>query len=127
MEDFAGPGPCRQQRVIAELFRVPVSGALFVVSVDLGDRGVDIDHQRLGRCGAGTESPNSLQHTIRNSVELADMTERERPKERPDRRGCHDPERQHPLCRPRPQHVYMIDVGCASDHRAHQRQNFPAR
>jgi hypothetical protein len=47
MDDFTGPSPGREQRVIAELFGVSVRGALFVVPVDLGDGGVDIDHQRF--------------------------------------------------------------------------------
>ena len=55
------------------------------------------------------------------------MTEREGPQERPQRRGSHHPERQHPLRRTRTQHVGMIDMRTARDDRVHQRQDLAAR
>ena len=51
-EHFAGVGACGQQRVIAQHLGVAVRGAALVLAVDLTDRGVQIDRQRLvaGAC-----------------------------------------------------------------------------
>ena len=60
MEDLTGPGPRREQRVVAELFRVAVRGALFVMAVDRRDRRVDIDHEILTRRRAATQVPRTF-------------------------------------------------------------------
>jgi hypothetical protein len=115
MKDLTGPGAGREQRVIAEDLGVAVRGALFVMAVNLRDRRIDIDHEILARRGPATQVPHPFQDPVRDGIELADMTERERPQERPDRRRGHHPQRQHPLRRPRPQDVDVINVSRPSD------------
>lgn len=77
MQNFAGLGSGSDDRVVAELFGVPVRGALFLFSVNLRDGRVDIDHERLTGAWSGAESPDALQYTVGDGVELADVTERE--------------------------------------------------
>ena len=55
------------------------------------------------------------------------MPERERPQERPQRRGRHHPERQHLAGRPRSKLVGVIDVRAASKDRRDQRQHLASR
>jgi hypothetical protein len=114
------------ERVVAELAGVAVSGALFGVTVDLADRGVEIDHQRIV-AGSGAEFPRPGQQPGCNGVELADEPERESAQERADRRGCHHLERQHRLGRARPDHIGVVDVGGPGEHRRDQRAHLPAR
>ena len=80
-------------RVVSELARVPVSGTLLVATDDFADRRIDIDHQAAGR--GDTRPRGALERFAVNTFELADVTERERPQERPDRRWCHHPMTEH--------------------------------
>ena len=126
MEHFAAVGPGRQDRVVAELLGVAEPGALLGVTIDFADRRVDIDHQPC-RAGAGTERPRSGDDLGGRRFELADMTERERSQERPQRRGGHHPMRQHRTAGAGPQHVGVIDVGCPGDHGVDQGEHLAAR
>ena len=121
-QDLAGPRAGRHQRVIAEPFRVAVRGALFVFAVNLTDRRVQIHDQRPV-AGAGASGPRPPERSAQHGVELADVTERERPQEAAHCGGGHHLERQHPLGCPGPQHVDVIDVGRPGEHRRDQRQH----
>ena len=68
-------------RVVSELARVPVSGTLLVATDDFADRRIDIDHQADGR--GDTRHRGALERFAVHSFESADVTERERPQERP--------------------------------------------
>ena len=48
MHDLAGPADRGQERVIAQHLRVAVAGALFGLSGDFTDRGIDINHHTCG-------------------------------------------------------------------------------
>ena len=90
VQHLAGVGTDSQDRVVPELPGVPVSGALFVVAVDLADETVDVDHQRqLTRAWPGL--PHPRERLVKDVVELADMPERERPQECPEGRWRHHP------------------------------------
>ena len=69
MKDLTGPGPGREQRVVAELFGVAVRGALLRVAMDLTHGGIEIDHHVRGT-GPGACSPRVGQQSCRNSVKL---------------------------------------------------------
>ena len=112
--------------MIAELFGVSVGGALLVVAIDLTNRGVQIDHQRFSS-GTGAEVPHPSQHPRHDGIELADVTKRERPQKRSNRRRCSDFEWQHPTRCSCSQHVDMINVGSARHHRRYHRQDLAAR
>ena len=103
-----------------------VRGSLFLFAVDLADRGARIDHQRR-LAGARAQSPGARQSARQHRFELADVTERERPQERPDRRGRRRLESQHPPGAPGAQHPDMIDMSAARDHRGDHRENLRAR
>ena len=90
------------------------------------DRGVDVDRQRL-HTRSDTKPPCPLEGLADDGFELADMTERERPQERPDRRGGHHSMTEHPGRRPGTQDVGMIDVRSARDHRMHEGQHLAPR
>ena len=77
--------------------------------------------------GPAPASPRLRQQSGGDGVELADEPERERAQERPDRRWGHHLERQHRLGRTRTQHVDVIDVGSAGDHRCDQSADLAAR
>ena len=94
MHDLTGVGACCQNRVIAERFGVAVSGTLLGFAVNLADRGIDVDHQ-LTPSGRHRAAHARCEGVPVDRFELADMTERERPKERPDRRRGHHPMTQH--------------------------------
>jgi hypothetical protein len=126
MQHLAGVGSTGQDGVVAQRLRVAERGALLVVPLDFADGGVDVDHQPSG-AGAGAQRPRSAQHLADDGFELADVTEREGPQERAQRRGCHDPVRQHAGGVPRAQHIGVVDVGATHDHRVHQRQHLAAR
>ncbi len=96
---------------------------MFGFAVDLGDGRVEIDHQLLTLDRAGSDCPCVGQQATVHSVELADMTERERPQECADRRRCQRHEPQHLPSRPRPQPVQRINVGCTGDHAHHDRHH----
>ena len=103
-----------------------VRGALFLFAVDLADRGARIDHQRLV-AGARAQSPGARQGARQHRFELADVTERERPQERPHRRGRHRAESQHPPGAPGAQHPDMIDVSGPCEHRGDHGADLGAR
>ena len=84
-----------EQWVEAEDFGVTVRGALFLFAVHLGHGRVEVDHQVFVGFGSRTRGPRVGQHPADDLVELADMAERERAEERPDRRGCQRVEPQH--------------------------------
>jgi len=97
-ENLTGPGTGRDQRVISQHARVTIRGALLGFAVHLCDRRVEIDHQVLTLTGSGARRPRVGQQAAAHSVELADMAERERPEERPERRRCQRSEPQHLGC-----------------------------
>jgi len=74
MQDLAGIGARREDRVVAELVRVAVARALLGVTVDLADETVDVDHQPP-HARAGARLPRALERLRQDSVELADMPE----------------------------------------------------
>ncbi len=73
------------------------------------------------------QSPGARQSARQHRFELADVTERERPPQRPDRRGRHRAESQHPPGAPGAQHPDMIDVSAAREHRGDHRADLGAR
>ena len=103
-----------------------VRGALFLFAVDLADRGVQIDRQRR-TARACSQLPCASQRARQHRFELADVTERDRAQERPDRRGRHRLESQHPPGAAGTQHLDVIDVGGAREHRRYHRENLRAR
>ena len=76
------------RRVIAQHLGVAVRGAALVLAVDLADRGVQIDRQRLV-AGACAQSPGTRERAHQHRFELAGVAEREGPQERPHRGGRH--------------------------------------
>ena len=125
-EHLAGVGACGQQRMIAEHFGVAVRGALLVLAVDLTDRGVQIDHQRP-RAGARSQPPRPRQGARPHSVELAGVTEREGPQERPHRGRRHRLEPQHRAGAARAQHPDVINMGGTGEHRGDHGEDLRAR
>jgi len=88
--------------------------------VGLADGVVDIDEthlpdpgQQRGLRGQPGQEPGG------DRVELADVTEGERPQERAHRRGCPDPAEQ-PAHPPVAEQVQVGDAFCAGDHPRHQ-------
>ena len=126
MEDLTGPGPGREHRVVAQHPRVAEGGALLRVAVDLTDRGVHVDRHRPA-LRPGARRPGPPDRLGDHRVELADMPERERSQERPQRRGGHHPERQHRLGSAGAETVRVIDVGSSGQDRGHQRQHLATR
>src|SRR5688572_27849774 len=110
MQDLAGVGARRQDRVVAELAGVAVAGALLGVPIDLSDERVDVDHQpRRARSGARLpRARRSAWLSTRSSWRT--MAERERAQKRPERRGRHRPMPKDRLGPPRPEHVAVIDA-----------------
>lgn len=78
MEHLTGISPRREQRVIPEPAGVAVRGAVLGLAVHLTDRRVHVDRHRLGG-GPGTASPGTADRLGDHLVELADVTEGERP------------------------------------------------
>jgi len=72
MEDLAGVGACREERVIAELARVAVSGTLFVFADHLTDRRIDVDNQLDNRRDTGC--PPAFGCLTVDRYQLADVT-----------------------------------------------------
>ena len=71
-----------------------------------------------GRTGA--RLPRARERAIENVVELADVPERERAQERPERRWRHHPMPEQQTRGPGAQHVHLIDPVRASKHPVHQ-------
>jgi hypothetical protein len=97
-----------------------------VMAVDLADGGVHIHHQRPV-AGAGTRRPRPGKELAGHLVELADVAERKRPQERPDRRGGHDPMAKHRLGGPAAQQLHVIDAVPAGDHGVDQGEQLASR
>jgi len=112
--------------VIPELLGVPVAGALLLLAADLADEAVDIDHQR-SLSGAGARLPRPRERDIEDSVELADMPERERTQKRPERGRRHHPVPEDQARAPGSEHVHVIDAVRPGEHPVHQRHHLTAR
>jgi len=117
----------RDQRVQALHPGVAEPGALLGVAVGRPDRVVDIDVGELVRTGQQRAAVGQFaEHAGGDAIELADMTESERPQERPHRRGAPNPAEQpvHPAV---PQQVHVIDAVRASDHPRDQTRDLQVR
>jgi len=122
VEDLAGVGPGRNQRVLSEHARVAVSRALLLSAIDLLDGRVDVDGHRLfARTGA--ERPGPRQQLPAETIELADVPESEAPEERSQRGRRHHLVAQDPLRRTRPQHIAVVDALGAGDNGMNQRED----
>ncbi|HEV2070483.1 MAG TPA: hypothetical protein VGR26_11870 [Acidimicrobiales bacterium] len=82
--------------MVAEHPGVAERRPLLVVALDLAHGGVHIDHQP-GRARPGAQRPRPAHHLAHHRLELADMSEGERPQERAERRGRHHPMGHDPL------------------------------
>ena len=90
------------------------------------DRRVEVERHRLGS-RSGTEAPCSTDRLGDHRVELTDVSEGERTKERPERGRRHHLERQDLLRCPGAQPVGVIDMGRTGEDRRDEREHFPAR
>jgi hypothetical protein len=125
VEDLAGVGPGRKQRVVAEGAGVAVAGALLVVAVDLDDGGVDVDgHGTVTWAGAG--GPGVGEGLLADLVELAGVAEGERAQERPDRGRCQDAVAEHACGGATAQHVHIVDAVATDEHAVDQGQQLGA-
>jgi hypothetical protein len=115
-----------QDRVIPEQLRVPVGGALLQPPAHLADEAVHIDQQPL-LAWPGASPPRAHQRFSQQRIQLAYVTESERPQERPQRRGCRHPATQKPSRATRPQHLAVIDAVRAEHHREQQRHHLAPR
>ena len=70
--------------MISEPMRVAVAGALLLIAIDLADETVDVDDEPFST-RAGSGGPRPLKADRQDTVELADMTERERAQKRAQR------------------------------------------
>ena len=120
-----GRRDCGQECVQAADAGVSEPRALLLRPVDLDDRVINInEHHPVVR---GRRDDRSLtgevdQHSGCDGIELADVPESERAKERPQRRGRIDRREQlpHPAVT---QHRHVIDRIRARDHPGHQRSD----
>jgi hypothetical protein len=126
MEDLAGVGSGREDRVVAEDLGVAVCGALLGFAGHLADRGVHVDHHPVVS-RARSQLPRPGHDLADHRLELADMPEAERPQEDAQRGGGHHPMTQHPPGVPGAQDVGVVDVAGAGDKGVHQRQHLAAR
>ncbi len=120
------PGARGQDRVIAELLRIPVARTTLGLAAHLADGGVEVDDEPT-RPRARTEGPGPAKGFAEHPVELADVTEGERPQERSERGRCHHPMPQHRLRGPGAQHVGVVDMGPARRHGVHQGEHLAPR
>ena len=105
--------------MIPALVGVPVAGALLVIAIDLADERIDIDDEPIV-ARAGARRPRALEALSQHPVELADMPERERAQERPERRRRRHSMTEHRPGLARAQHVAVIDAVRPERHRGHQ-------
>jgi hypothetical protein len=126
VQRLVAAGAGRQQRVVAELTRVPVAGALLRVAVHLADERVEVEHQPP-LTGAGARLPRASQRLGQDAVELAHVPEGERAQERPQRRRGQHPVPEHQPGAAGAQDVTVGDRVGAQQHRVHQRQHLPPR
>ena len=96
------------------------------MAVDLADEGVDVDHQPRG-AGARARLPGAAQQLAEHAVELADMPERKRAQERPERRRCHRLVAEDRLGPASAQDLAVIDAVRAQQHRVHEREHLAPR
>jgi hypothetical protein len=126
VQHLAGVRPSRQQRVVAALAGVAERRPLLGAAVNLADEAVDIDDQApVARPGARRPCPP--ERLAEHAVELADVPERERAQERPERRRRCDRVTEDlagPACA---QDVAVVDAVRAQGHRRHQGHNLRAR
>jgi hypothetical protein len=94
--------------------------------VHLTDRGIQIDGQRLVARSSASR-PRPIQDRGEETIQLADVTERERAQERATRRRCHHPMPQHLVGGTRAQHINIVDAVTPNRHRREQRQDLAAR
>jgi hypothetical protein len=71
--------------VIPALVGVPIAGPLLVIAIDLADERINIHNEPIVAWSRACR-PRARQTVSQHSVELADVPERERPQERPERR-----------------------------------------
>src|SRR5215211_7121087 len=126
VQDLVGARARGQQRVVAELAGVAVAGALLGVAVDLAEEAVDVDHEAI-LARAGPRPPRAAKRLAEHPIELADVPERKRTQERPERRRGHRPMSEDRLGPPRSEHVAVIDAVSAQQHRVHQREHLASR
>src|SRR5665213_2724300 len=80
VQDLPGVRPDGDERMLAEHPGVAIGSTLFLLPIDLLDRRVDVDgHWRVLR--TGPERPCPRQHLLTQGIELADVSEGERPEE----------------------------------------------
>ena len=126
MNYFSGLRHGRYQRVVSQLFGIPISSARFGLSRNLTNGAVGVDGHWFAS-QIPTRRPEPLQCLAQGLVQLADMTPCERTKKRSQSRRRHNPKRQHPRGGTRPQPISMINMRPAQQHRNHQGQYLPAR
>jgi hypothetical protein len=81
----------------------------------------------LERRGAGAGCPRALKTVGEHPVQLADMPERERPQERPQRRRRRHPVPEHSASLPRTQHAAVLDAVRPQTHRREQAHHLAPR
>jgi hypothetical protein len=126
VQDLAGIRAGREHRVIPALARIANSRALLLIAVDLADEAVDVNDQpALTRSSA--RRPRARQRHVEHTVKLADMTERERPQKRAQRRRGRNPSTQQPARATRSQQIAVIDAVRTQHHREDQRHHLAPR
>ena len=100
-DDLSGVRTHRHQGMVSQLSGVPIRGAVFGLGGHLTDSGIHIQGDRVV-VGTSTRRPDPSEDSFQGFVHLADMTPRERTKERPQRGRGHHLKRQHPLGGPGP-------------------------
>ena len=126
MDDVAGAGDHREQRVIAANVVVGELGsALLGQPIGLANARVHIDgDRRLARAGA--RRPGPAQHLAGHLVQLAGVTPGETPQEGADRRRSQHRMPQHRLGGTRSQHVAVVDRVAARQGRVDHRHGLMA-
>lgn len=112
MEQLTGVCTRRQQWVKPQDLGIAVGGAGLLLARDLADGRVHVDDE-TGRQGHGAPC---APHLADDRLELADVTEGERPQEGAQGRRRHDPVREDRFGRTGAQHVSVVDVSGAGDH-----------
>jgi hypothetical protein len=126
MQDLTGACPAREQWVIPALLGVPETDSLLLAAVRLPDETVDIDNETL-ITRTGARPPRTRQCLCQYAVELAHVTEGERPQKRPERGGRRQPATQETSGATRSQQLAVIDRVSTEQHREDQRHYLAAR
>ena len=116
MQHLAGVRARSEDRVIAALVRIPKADALLGIAMHLADEAVGVDDQATVT-GSGARSPRASDALVKHAVKLADMPERERAQERPQRRRRRDHMAEHRAGLSRAQHVAVLDAVRPERHR----------